>query len=215
MDHSHIFIIVIELMGTIAFAISGAMVAVRCGMDLLGVIVLGVVTAVGGGMIRDIVLGNIPSALTDPIYVLTAVIVSVLVFLLVFFRRKILSDGFHPLYARLIEAMDALGLGIFSALGVLTGIRNGHLGNTFLLVFLGTMTGVGGGMLRDMMAQVPLQVLYKRIYACASIVGALSCTLLYPRFGEAAALFVPLFLVLIIRLLAAHHRWDLPRIPRE
>ena len=75
MDHSHIFIIVIELMGTIAFAISGAMVAVRCGMDLLGVIVLGVVTAVGGGMIRDIVLGNIPSALTDPIYVLTAVIV--------------------------------------------------------------------------------------------------------------------------------------------
>ena len=62
MDHSHIFIIVIELMGTIAFAISGAMVAVRCGMDLLGVIVLGVVTAVGGGMIRDIVLGNIPSS---------------------------------------------------------------------------------------------------------------------------------------------------------
>ena len=179
MDHSHIFIIVIELMGTIAFAISGAMVAVRCGMDLLGVIVLGVVTAVGGGMIRDIVLGNIPSALTDPIYVLTAVIVSVLVFSCwCFFRRKILSDGFHPLYARLIEAMDALGLGIFSALGVLTGIRNwSYLGNTFLLVFLGTMTGVGGGMLRDMMAQVPLQVLYKRIYACASIVGALSCTL--------------------------------------
>lgn len=215
MDHSHILIITIELLGTIAFAFSGAMVAVRCGMDLLGVIVLGVVTAVGGGMIRDIVLGNIPSALTDPVYVLTAVVVSILVFLLVFFRRKILSEGFHPLYANLIEMMDALGLGIFSALGVLTGIQNGYPDNTFLLVFLGTMTGVGGGMLRDMMSHSPLQVLYKRIYACASIAGSLSCAWIYPRFGEAAALFIPLVLVLLIRLLAAHYRWDLPKIPME
>ncbi len=70
-----------ELTGTIAFAASGAMVGIHCQMDVFGVTVLGVITAVGGGMTRDIILGNVPGALTKPIYVIVAVITALLVFL--------------------------------------------------------------------------------------------------------------------------------------
>ena len=75
-----IIIFVIEIIGTIAFAASGAMLAIEKNMDVFGVCVLGVVTAVGGGMTRDVILGNIPSSLTDPIYITTAAIVSVVIF---------------------------------------------------------------------------------------------------------------------------------------
>ena len=189
MDIQEWIIFAIELIGTVAFSASGAMVGIECSMDIFGVIVLGVSTAVGGGMVRDVILGKVPSALLHPVYVIYAVLAAVLVL-----------------------AMDSVGLGIFSAMGVTKGISCGYIDNTFLLVFLGTMTGVGGGLLRDTMAGVAPYIFVKHIYACASIAGAWICVIIYRSYGELPAMVVSSLIVMLIRFLAAHYRWNLPRI---
>lgn len=215
MDIQGLIVFCMELAGTIAFAASGAMVGINCGMDIFGVCVLGVVTAVGGGMTRDIILGNVPGALMRPVYVSIAIVTALIVFLVLYFKRNLLQGKVGVLYDRVMMVMDAVGLGIFTVVGVTTGISNGHLDNTFLLTFLGTLTGVGGGLLRDMMAGVPPYIFVKHIYACASVAGALSCVWIYRGFGQIPAMIVSSALVVMIRFLAAHYRWNLPRVRKD
>ena len=156
MDYQSIITFFMEMAGTVAFAASGAMVGVERNMDIFGVSVLGVVTAVGGGMIRDIVLGIIPpNVFTNPVYALVATITSCVVFLVFYWKRQLLEGHMRLTYDRVMLVMDSIGLGIFTVVGVNTGIRSGYMDNVFLLVFLGTITGVGGGLMRDMMAGVP------------------------------------------------------------
>ena len=162
--------------------------------------------------VRDVILGKVPSALLHPVYVIYAVLAAVLVFCIIYFRRKYLQDGFGEVYDKLMLAMDSVGLGIFSAMGVTKGISCGYIDNTFLLVFLGTMTGVGGGLLRDTMAGVAPYIFVKHIYACASIAGAWICVIIYRSYGELPAMVVSSLIVMLIRFLAAHYRWNLPRI---
>ncbi len=214
-DLQTLIVFCMELAGTIAFAASGAMVGINRGMDIFGICVLGVVTAVGGGMTRDMILGNVPGALIRPVYVLVAVFTSLLVFLLLYFKRNVLRGKPGELYDRAMLVMDSVGLGIFTVVGVTTGIRNGYLENTFLLTFLGTLTGVGGGVLRDVMAGVPPYIFVKHIYACASVAGALCCVWIYRGFGQIPAMVVSSALVVLIRFLAAYHHWNLPRMKRE
>ena len=176
MDYQSIITFFMEMAGTVAFAASGAMVGVERNMDIFGVSVLGVVTAVGGGMIRDSVLGIIPpNVFTNPVYALVATITSCVVFLVFYWKRQLLEGHMRLTYDRVMLVMDSIGLGIFTVVGVNTGIRSGYMDNVFLLVFLGTITGVGGGLMRDMMAGVPPYIFVKHIYACASIVGAVVC----------------------------------------
>ena len=212
MDIQGIIVFCMELAGTIAFAASGAMVGIICGMEVFGVCVLGVVTAVGGGMTRDMILGNVPGALIRPVYVSVAIGTSLLVFLVLYFKRNLLQGKVGVLYDKAMLLMDSVGLGIFTVVGVTTGIGSGYLENTFLLTFLGTLTGVGGGLLRDMMAGVPPYIFVKHIYACASVAGAISCVWIYREFGQIPAMVVSSVLVVVIRLLAAHYRWNLPRV---
>ena len=180
-------------------------------MDIFGVSVLGVITAVGGGMIRDVTLGiTPPGVFQKPVYAAVAVLTSVLVFFLLYFKREMLKG--NVTYDKVMLVMDSVGLGIFTVVGVNTGIRQGFADNTFLLVFVGTITGVGGGLLRDMMAEVPPYIFVKHIYACASVLGALSCIFLYRQFGELPAMMISSMLVFVIRLLAAKYRWNLPRV---
>ena len=215
MDIQGIIVFCMELAGTIAFAASGAMVGINCGMDVFGVCVLGVVTAVGGGMTRDVILGNVPGALIRPVYVSVAIGTSLLVFLVLYFKRNLLQGKVGVLYDKAMLLMDSVGLGIFTVVGVTTGIGSGYLENTFLLTFLGTLTGVGGGLLRDMMAGVPPYIFVKHIYACASVAGAISCVWIYREFGQIPAMVVSSVLVVVIRLLAAHYRWNLPRMNEQ
>ncbi len=212
MDVQQTVVFIMELVGTVAFSASGAMVAIERNMDIFGVCVLGIFTAVGGGMVRDIILGSVPSALIDPIYVIVAAGTALVVFFVLFLKKKHFQGRFRVAYDTLMLIMDALGLGIFTVVGVRTGIRAGHPDNTFLLVFLGTLTGVGGGLMRDMMAGVPPYIFVKHIYALASIAGACAFILIYRHFGEVAALIAASVLVVVIRLLAAHFRWNLPRL---
>lgn len=139
-------VLIIELIGTVAFSVSGAMVGMRKQMDIFGVIVLGVVTAVGGGMMRDVFLGQIPGAFTKPVYVEAAVVSAVIPFVLLYVNKKLLHSRYQIVYTKIIFLMDSLGLGIFTAMGVSTGVGAGYEKNMFFLCFLGTLTGVGGGL---------------------------------------------------------------------
>lgn len=211
MGYQETITFILEMIGTIAFAASGALVGSEQKMDIFGVSVLGVITAVGGGMIRDVTLGIIPPGVFQkPVYAAVAVLTSVLVFFLLYFKREMLKG--NVTYDKVMLVMDSVGLGIFTVVGVNTGIRQGFADNTFLLVFVGTITGVGGGLLRDMMAEVPPYIFVKHIYACASIVGAVVCVYMNRFVGNVEAMMVACFVIILIRYLAAPYRWNLPRL---
>ena len=143
---------IMELVGTIAFSCSGAMVAIRKKLDFLGIIVLGVITAVGGGMFRDILIGkNPPELFRNPVYVIVAVIAAILMFFIV--RSRTLAQNFiqTKVYDRLMNLLDAIGLGAFTVVGVNTALHSAYNHYVFLTIFLGVITGVGGGLLRDIM----------------------------------------------------------------
>ncbi|MDO4519918.1 MAG: trimeric intracellular cation channel family protein [Eubacteriales bacterium] len=204
---------VMEIIGTISFAASGAMIGIQHKMDVFGVSVLGVITSVGGGMMRDLVLGIIPpNVFVDPIYALIASIVSVIIFLIAKYGGVLNREGFKCHYDRSMWIMDTIGLGIFTAVGVSIGVRHGYLNNAFLLVFLGTISGVGGGVIRDIMANEPPYILYKHIYACASIVGAIVCVIGYRNATPNTAMIISSLTVMLIRFLAIWFKWNLPSI---
>ena len=160
-----------------------------------------------------LVLGIIPpNVFTNPVYALVATITSCVVFLAFYWKRQLLEGHMRLTYDRVMLVMDSIGLGIFTVVGVNTGIRSGYMDNVFLLVFLGTITGVGGGLMRDMMAGVPPYIFVKHIYACASIVGAVVCVYMNRFVGNVEAMMVACFVIILIRYLAAHYRWNLPRL---
>ena len=153
MDYQQLITFIMEMVGTIAFAASGAMVAVDRAMDIFGVIVLGVTTAVGGGAVRDVILGIVPPAMFQhPVYTVVATVTSCVVFMILYLKKELLQGHNRETYDKVMLVMDSIGLGIFTVVGVNTGIAHGYMDYTFLLVFLGTVTGVGGGLLRDVMA---------------------------------------------------------------
>ncbi|GLB33004.1 membrane protein [Lacrimispora amygdalina] len=201
----------VEAIGTIAFASSGAMVAIKKQLDLLGVIVLGVTTAVGGGMLRDIIIGNVPPALfKDPIYVLLAFITVMLLFITVRMNQKFLSGRHMETFEKIMNIFDAIGLGAFTVVGIDTAVLAGYGTYHFLIIFLGVITGVGGGILRDIMAGQTPYVLKKHIYACASITGAILYAGLMNRINADIAMLAGAAAVIIIRLLATRFCWNLP-----
>ena len=202
-----------EIMGTIAFAASGAMVGIRKRMDIFGVCVLGFVTACGGGMIRDVILGiTPPNVFRNPDYALVAVVTSILVFAVIYVKRDVMDGSFKVVYDKTMLIMDTIGLAIFTVVGVNIGIQQGYLDKIFLLTFAGTITGVGGGLMRDVMADQPPYIFVKHIYASASVVGSLVCVYMYRAFGAVVSMVVSSAVILLIRYLAAHYHWNLPHI---
>ena len=144
---------ILEFIGTIAFAISGALLGVRRSMDIFGTMVLGLVTAVGGGMIRDLTLGiTPPAAFTDSIWTLIAVVVSLLVFLSFYRRGNHLNSRFLITFEKYLVFFDALGLAAFTIVGMNTAAGIGYVNQHFLILFCGMATGIGGGIIRDLQA---------------------------------------------------------------
>lgn len=207
----NVFLFVMEITGTVAFAISGAMTAMKKDMDIFGVMILALTTAVGGGIIRDLILGiTPPNTFREPVYAITALVVAVMVFL-PWIRRQF--GRYQRVYDRIMLAMDSVGLGIFTVIGVQTAQAqaqtSGH--SLFLLTFVGVITGVGGGLLRDVMAGNTPYIFVKHVYASASVAGALLCAGLWRVLPGAAAMNLGAVLVILIRFLSAHYRWSLPR----
>lgn len=205
-----------ELLGVAAFSVSGALSGVERRLDLFGIVLLGVTTSVGGGALRDIVLGSFPPMMfRNPIYTFLAFLFSLLVFLAVW-RTGGYDEIQKSKIAGIINLFDAIGLGIFSVTGVSTAISVGYLENAFLCIFVGTLTGIGGGILRDMMSGAIPSVLHKHIYALAAIAGAFAHYWLI-RLGAPDPLAIPtgVVLILVIRLLAARFHWSLPKATYE
>ena len=206
---SSTIMLVFELIGTIAFAASGAIVALSKKMDIFGVATLGVVTAVGGGVIRDLILGNTPPAtFRNPLYALVAIGVSIIVFIP--WVRKILFHN-QKVYEIVMLIMDSLGLGIFTVVGVRFAYTHVPQATLFLLIFVGVVTGAGGGLLRDIMAGDTPYIFVKHIYASASLAGALFCGLAWHHLGEIPSMLIGLLLVMLIRILSRVFQWSLPR----
>ncbi len=200
------------MIGTVAFACSGAMVAIKKNLDLLGIIVLGVTTAVGGGMLRDLLIGITPPTLfVNPVYVMMAFLSVVVLFLIVKYGRVTIEMMESLWYERVMNLMDAVGLGAFTVVGIDAAVNAGFGEYHFLMIFLGVITGVGGGILRDMMAGVTPAVLKKHVYACASLAGAVSYVGLMNVLDSDWDMILSALLVVVIRVLARHYKWNLPR----
>ncbi|MER5490477.1 trimeric intracellular cation channel family protein [Streptomyces sp. NPDC002454] len=194
----------LDLAGIFVFAISGALLAVRKNFDVFGIVVLAEVTALGGGLFRDLVIGAVPpAAFTDLGYFLTPLVAAALVFFL------------HPEVERIqtgVNVFDAAGLGLFCVTGTTKAYEYG-LGLTASAV-LGVATAVGGGVLRDVVAnEVPSLVRWDRdLYAVPAIVGAaiVAFCLKYEALtGLTGALAV--VTAFALRLLAMRYHWRAPR----
>lgn len=199
-----LFTLILEIIGTVAFSISGATVAMEKKMDLLGVAILGMLTAVGGGIMRDLILGiTPPMAFQEPIYALLALSVAVICFIPVI-RAHLQKNSV------ILLILDSIGLGVFTVIGVELGIAcDGS--NFFLAISVGVITGVGGGVLRDICSANKPYIFVKHFYATAAIIGAVLCWLLWGYIGRTAAMMVGAAAIIMLRLAAARFRWELPK----
>ena len=203
-------IIILEFLGTVAFAISGASTGVQKKMDIFGVSILAMTTAVGGGILRDIILNvTPPAAFHNPVFTLMSIATGIIVFYIV---RQHYNFYQRPWGEILLRTLDAVGLGLFTVIGVQTAFVHVSESNSYLAVFVGVVTGVGGGILRDILAGNTPYVLVKHFYACASLIGAIICALLWPYTGSVPAMLAGASIIVLLRNMAAHYHWSLPRI---
>ena len=192
----------LDLIGTAAFAASGAWLGVRRHMDLFGVLVLGLVTAVGGGTLRDMLLGDIPPfSLQDETYLYVAIIAALFVFI---------NRERFKLFEKPLLYLDAVGLGTFVVIGTTKALdfELGFLG----AVLMGVMTATAGGVVRDVLAnEVPL-ILRKEIYASACLAGGVLLVILEQvDMSRPMAALLAAVTVIVVRLLAIHYNWSLPK----
>ena len=208
-------VFVLEMVGTVAFSISGGLIGIERGLDYFGIPVLSMTTAVGGGMIRDLILGKTPPTMfTTPVYVIVAITTSALMLLLLYRYGNFVENGKFASFMGLISFFDALGLGIFTIIGVNTALDSGYH-NVFLSVFVGVMTGVGGGMLRDIMVRRTPLVLRREIYAVAAIPGALLYCYLQAYLPKTICMLLCASLIVALRLLSVRFHWNLPNSSTE
>ena len=203
-------IFILELIGTIAFAFSGCMVANSKRMDIFGVWVLGTVTAVGGGAVRDVLLGQFPpNMFRDGVYVAAATATVVFWLWMAAKKGALPRRHFHQL-TQVMDISDSIGLGVFAVVGSQTAIRCGYGGNWFLVIFVGVLTGVGGGLMRDVMANMMPMIFRKRIYASAAMAGSIVYVVLLSLVPEIDAILAGIATVFAIRTMASLRHWDLP-----
>ena len=200
----------LEVVGTIAFAVSGVMAAARARMDWLGALVLAIVVAIGGGTVRDLLLGQVPVSWLQRTWPLAVAIgTGAVILVLLRLRPRTDLEDYRPLLIA-----DAAGLSAFVILGTEIGLTADL--SPFLAVMLGVLTGVGGGVIRDVLTGTKPVVFVGQIYAVAGFAGAI-CFVGLTQAGAPAELTVwtSVGVVLIIRALAIHRDWSLPRVIPE
>ena len=209
MSVSTVFLI-LEVIGFISFAISGAIVAIDKELDIVGVLFISVVTCFGGGMIRDVMLGRVPLFFTN--YVMAALVgaTALIVFILALvFKKKYVENENTVNYVN--NYVDAVGLGAFVVLGMNICMSYG-VTNPFILVTMGIMTGCGGGVIRDVtIREVPF-VFRKRVYIVAALLGAgLYCVLTELQVDDAISMPLSVALIVAVRVCATVFHLNLPR----
>ena len=197
------FVEIFELVGVVAFAMSGVLVGIEYGFDVFGIFILAFLTALGGGLFRDMMLGQEPPVCFTHFSYIICVAITVLLFLIFLkvFDTKLARGDIERLKA-LITFFDAIGLGIFCVTGTAFAINMGYGDNILLCVASGLVTSIVGGMLRDVLANRKPVVLRKEIYALAAIAGALLYCLLTPYIGETIATYLCAAIVVVIRMVS-------------
>jgi len=198
----------LDLGGVFVFALSGASLAARKNFDVVGILVLATATGLGGGILRDTILGELPPvALRDQLYLAAPLIATIVV---------LVGHGAVDKLARPVLVFDAAGLGLFSVVGSAKALDHG-LG-VLPAVMLGVMTAVGGGVLRDVLARDVPSVFKPEnaLYAIPATVGAAATAAVWSRDALNAASAIAIALaVVLLRLLAMHHRWRAPTARRR
>ncbi len=197
-----VFIYILDLFGTMAFAVTGAFKAIEHKTDVVGILLLATITGVAGGTIRDVVMGQFPNSLSDPTYVIITVLSGLSIFFLYSHLKK---------HWNLFLKFDAIGLGVFTIIGATFAYN--LVGLNFLAIMLGGMlTAVGGGILRDVfVTQVPI-VFVKEFYISASFIGITVFYLTLYFGGELySATILGITLTTTLRLIAMKFNWNLPK----
>ena len=198
------FIYILDLFGTMAFAVTGAFKAIEHKADIVGIIILATITGVAGGTIRDVILGKeLPNSLIDPAYVIITVISAIVIFLLHSKMKK---------HWNVFLKFDAIGLGVFTVIGA-TFAYNMFGMNFLVIVLSGMLTAIGGGILRDVfVSQTPI-VFVKELYASASFLGAATFYLVILLTNDVyVGTISGLLLATGLRMVAMKYNWNLPKV---
>ena len=196
------FIYILDLFGTIAFAITGAFKAIEKKFDVVGILLLATITGVAGGTIRDVVLGRIPNSIVDPTYVVVTITSGIIIFFLYSHLKK---------HWNLFLKFDAIGLGVFTIIGATFAYN--IFGLNFLAILLaGILTAVGGGILRDVFVNQSPIVFIKEFYLSASFIGiVIFSIILYFTDEIYYATIIGIILTTSLRLIGIKYNWNLPR----
>jgi uncharacterized membrane protein YeiH len=199
-----VIVLILDLFGTMAFAVTGAFKAIEHKADIVGIIILATITGVAGGTVRDIILGHFPPhSISDPSYVIITTITGIVIFFLYPKMQK---------HWNLFLKFDALGLGVFTAIGATLAYQ--LFGMNFLVMALaGMLTAVGGGILRDMFVNEIPMVFVKELYASASFLGVVVFFIVLEiGFQIEVATIGSIVVTTVLRLVAMKYNWNLPKV---
>lgn len=197
------FITVMEWIGTVAFAVSGAVVAIEKELDWYGIGFLAIITAIGGGILRDVLMDkNMPASLENPMYAIVSLITAAVV---IFFYRRIKK------ISHLVSIADAFGLAAFSAIGAQVAAFGGHP-DPYVTITMAVLTGTFGGVLRDVFVGEIPRCFRREVYAVACIVGGIVYSLTYGKVSFGFGLYLCFGVTLAIRLVAIFKNLHLGRV---
>ncbi len=197
-------------LGLIVFAISGALLAVKLRMDLVGYILLGTATAIGGGTFRDLILGRLVFWTIETNQLLASAIISALAGIIAYHGQEKISQRN---YQKTLEWFDALGLSVFAVAGTLVAQRSGA--HFWVAIVCGIMTATGGGLIRDVIANETPFITKSELYASAAAIGALSVVVLSPFMPTPMVILLSLFATFILRAGAILWGWRPPFSPKD
>lgn len=196
------FIYILNIVGLIAFSVSGAFKGMKYHLDVLGVVVLGVMTALGGGILRDVLMNSKPASLVNETDMYFAISIAIIAYIL---GRRVQN------YAPIIKVFDAAGLAVFTVMGAEKGISGG-LG-VIGVIIMGTLTGVAGGVIRDLLVNEVPFILKEEVYAMFCITGSLLLWILFTMTGmdKNTSIYIVIALIFIGRAMAIKFDWHLPK----
>lgn len=205
--------LVIECVACVAWGFYNSMLAMHKKMDVFGIWMIAITTTFGGGLVRDLVLGTVPHCFTDTdFYICEAVVTATAVICMVLVEfPKIRGALFLHENSVLLNVFDAIGLSVFCITGM-QGAIAAYPDNYILIIFAGTCTGIGGGMIRDLFLMRIPYVFVKHVYAVPCIVGSALYAVLYLAAGleNVIAMIISIAVIFVMRVLATVFRWNLP-----
>lgn len=204
--HFELLFQTLTVFATITLAVSGVLQAARTQMDFFGAVVLACVCALGGGSLRDLLIGATPVFWTQDLSYLAAILPTTVL--------TIIAVNYIPpgkgIRLKILDIADAIGLALFAILGASKALQLGF--DEPVAVVMGVITGIAGGMIRDILSQTIPIVMRGEVYASAAIIGTISYTLLRLVTTEIIAIFIGMAIIIVIRLVALQWGLNLPKL---